>query len=98
MDFNGAAFGHDIRYKLFVISINSVHQHFGFFDFWIALQCRLDFAKLNAKSANLYLMIHATHKLEVSIRQPAGKVTRTVDTLALIAKEMGNKFLRRQIG
>src|SRR5262249_52344948 len=56
----------------------------------------LDLPKLNAKSANLNLMVRATHKLQTSIPAPARQVPAAVHPTPRSPKPIRNKTLRCQ--
>src|SRR5262249_36664738 len=56
----------------------------------------LDLPKLNAKSANLNLMVRATHKLQNSIPAPAHQVPAAVHPTPRSPKPIRNKTLRCQ--
>src|SRR5262249_28417591 len=56
----------------------------------------LDLPKLNAKSANLNLMVRATHKLQNSIPAPARQVPAAVHPTPRSSKPIRNKTLRCQ--
>src|SRR5262249_39813491 len=56
----------------------------------------LDLPKLNAKSANLNLMVRATHKLQNSIPAPARQVPAAVHPTPRSPKPIRNKTLRCQ--
>src|SRR5438094_8847232 len=59
-------------------------------------QRRLDLPKLNAKTANLNLLVRTTHKLQNSIPAPARQVPAAVHPAPRSAKPIRNKALRRQ--
>src|SRR5881296_520573 len=59
-------------------------------------QRRLDLPKLNAKTANLNLLVRTTHKLQNSIPAPARQVPAAVHPAPRSAKPVRNKTLRRQ--
>src|SRR5262249_23300824 len=56
----------------------------------------LDLPKLNAKTANLNLLVRTTHKLQNSIPAPARQVPAAVHPTPRSAKSIRNKALRRQ--
>src|SRR5262249_8058065 len=56
----------------------------------------LDLPKLNAKTANLNLLVRTTHKLQNSIPAPARQVPAAVHPTTRSAKPIRNKALRRQ--
>ena len=58
------------------------------------VQYLLDLTQLNAKTANLHLVIHAPKKLDVAVRQVAGEIARFVEPRArLAAKGSGRKHV-----
>ena len=57
----------------------------------------LDFAQLDAKSAQLYLLIAAAGKLDLTISAKSGPVAGAIETRSRLAAErIGNKFLGSQ--
>src|ERR1043165_2214223 len=61
-------------------------------------QCKLDLPRLDAVTANLYLVIDAPEKLNPSVIQIAGQIASFIQSLAGIAKRIGNELLRRCCG
>src|SRR5204863_5685 len=59
-------------------------------------QRRLDLPRLNAKSADLHLLVRATHKLQHSIPAPARKIPAAVHPAARSPKPVRNKALPSQ--
>src|SRR5437588_13063554 len=59
---------------------------------------RLHFAELNSESANLDLMIDAAEILDVSIRQIANEIARSIKTAARRAERIFDKTFRCQFG
>src|SRR5437867_10939411 len=59
-------------------------------------QRRLDLPRLNAKSADLHLLVRATHKLQHSIPAPARKIPAAVHPAARSSKPVRNKALPSQ--
>src|SRR4051794_34605526 len=58
-----------------------------------------NFAKLDAKSANLYLVIQASQKFEIAILEVAHEITGSVQTRAgLVAERIWNKASQGQFG
>src|SRR5687768_11875539 len=62
-------------------------------------QYGLNLTKLDAKTADLNLMVHATEKLDLTSNTVPCKIARTIHASpTLTAKRIGNKLLRRQVG
>src|SRR5213594_3447556 len=59
-------------------------------------QRRLDLPRLNAKSADLHLLVRAPHKLQHSIPAPARQVPAAVHPAARSPKPVRNKALPSQ--
>src|ERR1043166_8841154 len=61
-------------------------------------QYRFNFFRLDPVAANLDLIVEASEKLDVAVRQVAGAVACPVQTARRLAIEaMGDEFLRRQL-
>src|SRR5947209_20085329 len=59
-------------------------------------QRRFDLPRLNAKSADLHLLVRATHKLQNAIPAPARKIPAAVHPAARSPKPVRNKALPSQ--
>src|ERR1044071_6818808 len=65
---------------------------------WVLCHRDFNFSRFDAVTSYFHLLVHATKKLYVSVRQVARPVTRAIQTRSNFpAKRIRNKFLRRQI-
>src|SRR5262245_44594231 len=65
----------------------------------VPAQFRFDLSRLNAEAANLHLLVEATQKLYIAIREVTRFIAGSVESLTgLLAKGVGPKTLRGQRG
>src|SRR5271165_3399731 len=62
-------------------------------------QRRFDLPQLDAKAAQLHLVVDPAQKLDIAVGQPATKIARLVETgLWVVTEGVGNELVRRQLG
>jgi len=98
-----AAIEYHIRHQTFIAArLLLPRQHHCAVNKIMARQLRFYLTQLNAKTADLNLIIYTTDKLQITVRQPARQITRLVQALAavgitLIVERIGNEPLSSQL-
>ena len=59
---------------------------------------RLDFARLDTKPANVYLMVGTSDVFDIPVTQSAHEIARPVQPSAVAVEGIGDKAFRRQAG
>jgi hypothetical protein len=87
---NCATPGHQVSYEALALHGVTDHDH-GLTDTRMAAQQVLDFAELDPKSSQLYLVVAATQILERAIGTVAGQIAGAVHSSAARSERVGKK-------